>query len=316
MLLHRKCISFGALAFSAVFFGADVGAADVNGESKFSIQVSKKSSRANASALDGNVYWPRYKMHAFLDLPAEENIERVEFYLNDEDMLGAPVTVDDLFPYDFYGGEVDSANTFSLSKLALGAHVMTAKVIYADGAGSEVVSARFHILPHGAAPRLSSTRNLFFYDHDLRSDATTPSYLDDAKRVRENNVADGMVWDLMQESPDATVCFFTAQWSQDFANKRSYYNTLAPAVADQLDIGIDVAPASEIMFPVLWPKRVSTSMNETVFAHAPSSACVELATLGVGYHRVDAHFEGQKISATFRIIDGLESLIPENGIED
>ena len=90
--------------------------------------VSNRSNRSRSLSLagatvDGNVY---------VSLTGDDNVNSVEFYLNDVSLQGRPVQVENTAPWDAFGGSRKKARAFNTRTFENGQHVLSAKVIGSD----------------------------------------------------------------------------------------------------------------------------------------------------------------------------------------
>ncbi|RMD61856.1 MAG: hypothetical protein D6826_08830, partial [Alphaproteobacteria bacterium] len=110
---------------------------------QYEILVSTSSDRANPVPLDGqSLSGPVYIFTSPDTGVRPTRTQRVDFYLDDPGMTGAPIHSERRAPYDFAGGDTGRANSFDPDTLAPGAHTITASLPLADGTRS-VVHATF-----------------------------------------------------------------------------------------------------------------------------------------------------------------------------
>jgi hypothetical protein len=102
--------------------------------------VSRSADRSGAVALDGEAV--AGDIYVFVD--PENDIGRVEFFLDANPGAAAPVQVESKAPYDLAGGTRAAANAFHTASVPAGDHLLAAVVRRADG-NTEVVSAEFRI---------------------------------------------------------------------------------------------------------------------------------------------------------------------------
>ncbi|RMD62999.1 MAG: PKD domain-containing protein, partial [Alphaproteobacteria bacterium] len=107
--------------------------------------VSTRPERTGAVPLSGQTV--SGAIYVFVD--PEDGIrtsfaERVDFYLDDPTMRGAPVQRERSAPYDFAGGDGTLARPFDTGTLARGSHTITAAVPLADGT-TEIIHAVFTV---------------------------------------------------------------------------------------------------------------------------------------------------------------------------
>jgi hypothetical protein len=114
--------------------------AALSSPSTYSLKVSKQADRSGASELEGDTV--SGKIYAFT--APDSGVEKVQFYLDDPDMSGAPKKVENVAPYDFAGGSVSTDSPFNTANISDGEHNITAKLLLSGG-GSEVVSATFTV---------------------------------------------------------------------------------------------------------------------------------------------------------------------------
>ena len=268
MLLQKKAFSMVFMSGVAMLLSQVASAIDVSAKNNFSLAVSKKESRKQSQLLAHSNFWPSQKIHIFLDAPDGENIERVDFYLDDVKMQSAPVGMEKVFPFDFSGGKIDRANALSLADLALGRHTVTANMIYADGAGSKTFSSAFRILPEGEVPRLKKNKNLLFY--------TDGNYYNRSREyLIDNNRVDGKIFEL-SESDARDVCFAIADWEREFPDSDEYEMRQFHDVSLILN-GIEIG------------NETSTGVGGADgFFNSRIGACTTLTMLGVGSHTLEA----------------------------
>ena len=93
----------------------------------------------SGAAIDGNAY---------IYLPSDPAITKVEFWLDNPAMTGAPRQTEKEGPFDFAGGSATVANPFNTGTVADGPHVISARVTTSDG-HVEVLEVNFTV---GSAP--------------------------------------------------------------------------------------------------------------------------------------------------------------------
>ncbi|WP_454085394.1 malectin domain-containing carbohydrate-binding protein [Georgenia sp. Marseille-Q6866] len=108
--------------------------------SDLDLWVSANASRSGSVALSGAAI----DGNAYIYLPTDPAIEKVEFWLDDAAMSGSPRQVEREGPYDFAGGSATTANPFSTSTVVDGPHAITARVTATDG-HVEVVEVNFTV---------------------------------------------------------------------------------------------------------------------------------------------------------------------------
>jgi hypothetical protein len=106
------------------------------------LRYSVVSSRANGVLLDGAGLPVSGAVYVFFE--SSSAFSRVEFWLDNPSMSGAPVRVESLAPWDYAGGSTSTANPLQLSSLSVGAHTITVKATPVSGA-PVVSSAAFTV---------------------------------------------------------------------------------------------------------------------------------------------------------------------------
>ncbi|WP_324650000.1 malectin domain-containing carbohydrate-binding protein [Georgenia sp. H159] len=96
----------------------------------------------SGAAIDGNAY---------IYLPTDPAIAKVEFWLDNPDMSGSPRQVEREGPYDFAGGSVTKANAFNTATVADGPHSIAARITATDG-HVEVLEVNFTVGEPAAPP--------------------------------------------------------------------------------------------------------------------------------------------------------------------
>ncbi len=110
------------------------------GSSGYELKVSSLANRSNAVALEGAVL----KSNAYIHVKPEQNISRVEFYL-DRLPGGAPDKTEGLLPFDFAGTATNGAALpFDTATRTDGNHVIHARITKTD-ATTEVLTGQFRI---------------------------------------------------------------------------------------------------------------------------------------------------------------------------
>ncbi len=118
-------------------FGISVAAAQAPGHS---LKVSTNADRSNPTSLDGETV--SGNIYAFTDTGT--GFKRVDFFLDDPDMTGAPALVERTTPHDFAGGSVATAKPFNTANISGGQHTITARIVRSDDT-TEKVNATFSV---------------------------------------------------------------------------------------------------------------------------------------------------------------------------
>ena len=122
----------------------DEGFADTS-EDEITVQIlaanmlySLTSDRGSPLDLDGAVIGNDF----FVFVVPSSEISRVDFFIDDSEMLGAPYRIERKAPFDLEGGSNASAKVKDISTLTSGVHIITAKVFFKDGV-EQVIEASF-----------------------------------------------------------------------------------------------------------------------------------------------------------------------------
>ncbi len=125
---------------------------EASSSSGFELKVSSLANRNNAVPLEGAVL----KSNAYIHVKPEQNISRVEFFL-DRLPGGTPDKTEGLLPFDFAGTATNgSALPFDTTARADGSHVIYALITKAD-ATTAVLSGQFRITNQLTTPEFAVT---------------------------------------------------------------------------------------------------------------------------------------------------------------
>lgn len=121
--MHPKQRYFAAAIILALLAASCAAAGE-----RYSLQVSKLGDRSFARQLDGQTV--AGDIYAFVS--PETEIEKVEFYLDGSPGSGAPVSMENLAPFDLAGG-AGYATPYDTRRLRDGRHTLTAVITLAGG---------------------------------------------------------------------------------------------------------------------------------------------------------------------------------------
>lgn len=113
----------------------------VAGSSVYSLEMSTDPALAGGVPLEGSIV--SGDIHVFLD--PEDNVKRVDWYIDNELATGNPDWVEQNAPYNLNGGSPGSTNPFDTTTLGDGPHSITVVVKLLDGT-QEVVPTFFEVL--------------------------------------------------------------------------------------------------------------------------------------------------------------------------
>ena len=106
----------------------------------YSVLVSLNPDRSGATALDGETLFGE----VYVFTAPDDDVDRVDFYLDDPSMSGAPYHSEGAGPFDLEGGATTAANPFDTRDLSDGEHTITA-AIDTSTSGEVVVSGTFAV---------------------------------------------------------------------------------------------------------------------------------------------------------------------------
>jgi lysophospholipase L1-like esterase len=112
----------------------------VTGSSIYDLLLSASSNRSSPVPLEGETV----SGTAYIFTNPDEGVSRVSFYLDDSEMIGSPIRIENIAPYDFAGTAGSNANPFETINLSNASHVITALIELNDG-GLEIVNAAFTV---------------------------------------------------------------------------------------------------------------------------------------------------------------------------
>jgi len=126
---HRWYASACVLGLSMLALAGTAGVASAHSSTELALQVSSSADRSASASLSGATV--RGSVYAFLPPPAD--VAQVAFFLDDEDMSGAPRQVERTSPYDVAGGSSSAAAPLDTRGLSEGSHTLTTRVTHGDG---------------------------------------------------------------------------------------------------------------------------------------------------------------------------------------
>jgi hypothetical protein len=129
-----------------------VGDAAMQTGGSFALQVSQSANRANPIGLNGATV----AGNIYVFVAPEAGASQVSFYLDNPSASGTPLWTEGNPPWDFAGGNSAAASPYDTTKLANGAHSITAS-IRLSGGGTALVTASFTVSNGVAATAVPPT---------------------------------------------------------------------------------------------------------------------------------------------------------------
>jgi hypothetical protein len=118
----------------------------VDNPDAYHLMFSETADRADPMPLEGAVVTGQ--LYAFTE--PDSDVQSVQFFIDDQDMVGAPHTIENTAPFDLGGGTADLSNGFDTTSLSEGYHVLTAAVT--TSVETMIVHAAFNVDNNATPP--------------------------------------------------------------------------------------------------------------------------------------------------------------------
>lgn len=158
---------------------------DISVAVDYTVMVSLNPDRSSAVPLEGEVLFG----DVYIFTSPDDDVELVDFYLDDPTMSGAPYHSEGAGPFDLEGGAASAANPFDTRDLSDGAHTITA-VLDTGTAGQIVVSGTFTV---PASLQFSPNSTSFLVDAGA-TDSTTVTLDASDGGVADYTLSDDADW--------------------------------------------------------------------------------------------------------------------------